>query len=308
MVGDAQAGLKELGAALHGWQAPEAWLGDARRAYGEWNGFVDQRSGPTNAELPTPQPGPGVIIGFPVPATGADGRPGERGAGGVLTHSLSLMVQYISSVGPVIRLFDQNFVAGTITVLDDIPLVVPLGADQIGFELSNEDTKSTSFEGSYAFVSNGVSGPGVTFAVAGPMFTMADTVRATVQVYSAVPEPSAWALGSIALGMGLVSLSTGFSIMLLAIVPWGLGVFASNSSQQARLVALAPMLAPASIALNTSAMYAGQAIGAGSGGALIHRLGLGALPVAGCAILVCALGLSLWAAERAKRHPVRNPT
>ena len=54
-----------------------------------------------------------------------------------------------------------------------------------------------SFEGSYAFVSNGVSGPGVTFAVAGPMFTMADTVRATVQVYSAVPEPSAWALGSI---------------------------------------------------------------------------------------------------------------
>lgn len=117
----------------------------------------------------------------------------------------------------------------------------------------------------------------------------------------------AWALGSIALGMGLVSLSSGFSIMLLAIVPWGLGVFASNSSQQARLVALAPMLAPASIALNTSAMYAGQAIGAGSGGALIHHLGLGALPVVGCAILVCALGLSLWAAERAKRHPVRNP-
>jgi fumarylacetoacetate (FAA) hydrolase family protein len=37
------------------------------------------------------------------------------------------MVQYISSVGPVIRLFDQNFVAGTITVLDEIPLVVPSG-------------------------------------------------------------------------------------------------------------------------------------------------------------------------------------
>ena len=115
-----------------------------------------------------------------------------------------------------------------------------------------------------------------------------------------------WALGSIALGMGLVSLSQGFALMLLAIVPWGLGVFASNSSQQARLVALAPVLAPASIALNTSAMYAGQAIGAGSGGALIHLLGLAALPVAGCAILVCALGLSLWAAEWAKRHPVRE--
>ena len=117
----------------------------------------------------------------------------------------------------------------------------------------------------------------------------------------------ALALGSMSLGMALVGLSNSLAGLMLAIVPWGLGVFASNSSQQARLVALAPMLAPASIALNTSAMYAGQAIGAGSGGALIHHLGLGALPLVGCAILVCALGLSLWAAERAKRHPVRNP-
>ena len=120
------------------------------------------------------------------------------------------------------------------------------------------------------------------------------------------PRAMAWALGSIALGMGLVSLSAGFAVMLLAIVPWGLGVFASNSSQQARRVALAPVLAPASIALNTSAMYAGQAIGAGSGGVLIQWLGLTVLPVAGCAILVCALGLSLWAAEWAKQHPVRE--
>lgn len=118
------------------------------------------------------------------------------------------------------------------------------------------------------------------------------------------PRAMAWALGSIALGMGLVSLTAGFAAMLLAIVPWGLGVFASNSSQQARLLALAPVLAPASIALNTSAMYAGQAIGAGSGGVLIQQLGLTSLPVAGCAVLVCALTLSLWADKRAKRHPL----
>jgi predicted MFS family arabinose efflux permease len=114
----------------------------------------------------------------------------------------------------------------------------------------------------------------------------------------------AWALGGIAIGMGLVGLAGSFSMMVLAIVPWGLGVFASNSSQQARLVQLSPMLAPASIALNTSAMYAGQAIGAGSGGWLILHQGLGSLPAAGSAVLVGALGLSLWASRQARRHPV----
>lgn len=114
----------------------------------------------------------------------------------------------------------------------------------------------------------------------------------------------AWALGSIATGMWLVSLTGTFSMMVLAIVPWGLGVFASNSSQQARLLNLSPVLAPASIALNTSAMYAGQAIGASSGGWLIVHQGLSSLPAAGAAILVFALGLSLWASRQAKRHPV----
>lgn len=118
------------------------------------------------------------------------------------------------------------------------------------------------------------------------------------------PRAMAWALGGIALGMGLVGLTPSFNAMVLAIVPWGLGVFASNSSQQARLVNLAPVLAPASIALNTSAMYAGQAIGAGSGGWLIQAAGITSLPTAGCIGLICALGLSLWAGRQARRHPV----
>ena len=118
------------------------------------------------------------------------------------------------------------------------------------------------------------------------------------------PRAVAWALGSMALGMGLVGLTDSFAAMVLAIVPWGLGVFASNSSQQARLVVLAPLLAPASIALNTSAIYAGQAIGAGTGGWLISHQGLVSLPATGCTGLVLALGLSLWASRQAKRHPV----
>jgi len=118
----------------------------------------------------------------------------------------------------------------------------------------------------------------------------------------------AWALGSIALGLGLVSVTSSFQAMVLAIIPWGLGVFASNSSQQARLVNLSPVLAPASIALNTSAMYAGQAIGAGGGGWLIQTVGITSLPMAGCIGLLCALGLSFWADRQARRRPVQNQT
>lgn len=118
------------------------------------------------------------------------------------------------------------------------------------------------------------------------------------------PQAVAWALGSMALGLGLTSLSVSLFTLVLAMVPWGLGVFASNSSQQARLVALAPWLAPASIALNTSAIYAGQALGSSGGGWLIQHQGLAPLPALGCVVLVCALGLSLWAARWARRHPV----
>jgi MFS transporter, DHA1 family, inner membrane transport protein len=67
------------------------------------------------------------------------------------------------------------------------------------------------------------------------------------------------------------SVGTGvLAIMLLGTVLIGLGVGA-QSMQQARLAAAAPELAGASIALNTSALYVGQAIGSAVGGALIVR-------------------------------------
>lgn len=121
------------------------------------------------------------------------------------------------------------------------------------------------------------------------------------------PRAMALSLGCIALGLGCVGLTHSYGALVLAMLPWGLGVFASNSAQQARLVNLAPVLAPASIALNTSAMYAGQALGAVGGGWLLVQHGLGVLPVAGCVVMLMALALSLWAARWAKRHPVRQP-
>ncbi len=81
VVGDALEGLEELGEALEGWQAPDAWAARARDLYAEWNAFVDQRSGPTNAELPTYAHVVGAVNRLCDPRdlalTAAGGMPGE---------------------------------------------------------------------------------------------------------------------------------------------------------------------------------------------------------------------------------------
>jgi len=95
--------------------------------------------------------------------------------------------------------------------------------------------------------------------------------------------------------------------MALALGLWGLGGFSSNSAQQARLAAQAPWLASASISLNTSAMYAGQAMGATVGGWTLVHQGMGALPQHGLIGLLLPIGLSLLATRYARLHPLRSP-
>ena len=116
------------------------------------------------------------------------------------------------------------------------------------------------------------------------------------------------ALGLIATGMVLVNFAHAYTWMVLAMLPWGLGAFASNSAQQARLVGLAPVLAPASVALNTSAMYMGQALGATVGGWLLLEKGLLVLPGFGCLGVFAAMLLSIWASRVTLRHPVDTTT
>ena len=82
--------------------------------------------------------------------------------------------------------------------------------------------------------------------------------------------------------------------MGLALVPWGLACFSSQSLQQARLNAAAPVFAPALMALNTSAIYLGQAAGASSGGWLIPHHGYASLAPYALAWMVAALLLSVW--------------
>ena len=106
------------------------------------------------------------------------------------------------------------------------------------------------------------------------------------------------AVSSMALSLAVWPLGSSLMLAALVLVPWGLGCFAANSAQQARLVAIAPSLASGSIALNTSAMYAGQAAGAAGGGWLIAQGQMSMLHWAGLAGLLLAMGVS-WLATRA---------
>jgi predicted MFS family arabinose efflux permease len=114
-------------------------------------------------------------------------------------------------------------------------------------------------------------------------------------------------IGAMALSLALWPLPEllggGVILMAAVLVPWALGCFSSNSSQQARLGAAAPALAGASMALNTSAIYVGQAAGSGGGGAWIATQGFGGLQWLALAWMLAALALSAWLARRARLSP-----
>lgn len=81
----------------------------------------------------------------------------------------------------------------------------------------------------------------------------------------------------------------------LAVLVWGLGNFAFISAQQARLAQTAPALASASIALNSSSLYAGQALGAVLGGLVVAAFGYDLLGPIAVALIGAAWALSRWA-------------
>ena len=68
------------------------------------------------------------------------------------------------------------------------------------------------------------------------------------------------------------ALSAGiYPLMACSVAVWGLGFASTNSMQQVRLVGAAPALASASVSLNTSVLYIGQAVGSAIGGVLYAR-------------------------------------
>ena len=110
------------------------------------------------------------------------------------------------------------------------------------------------------------------------------------------------AVCGMATTMALWPLGSSLMLAALVIIPWGLGCFAANSAQQARLSVTAPALASGSISLNTSAMYAGQALGAAGGGWLIAQDQMSMLHWAALVSLSLSMLVS-WLAGRAVHHP-----
>lgn len=103
----------------------------------------------------------------------------------------------------------------------------------------------------------------------------------------------------IALGLSLWSaLSSAYVAAALACTLWGLGFGAVVSMQQARLIAVSPAHASASVALNTSVLYLGQAVGVGVGSTLVEANAGAWLGPAGLAFILLALAASFTAWRR----------
>ena len=109
------------------------------------------------------------------------------------------------------------------------------------------------------------------------------------------------AISMVLVGIAGWAIAAGsYPLMAVAVAIWGLGFASSNSMQQVRLVAAAPPLASASVSLNTSVLYIGQALGSAVGGILYAGDFLHSAGYVGTAFLVVALVIVL--ATRPRQH------
>lgn len=121
------------------------------------------------------------------------------------------------------------------------------------------------------------------------------------------PQAVMLTLGLMVISLMLWPLGTTVWAQCLVMVPWALGCFSANSAQQARLVHLSPELAPATVALNTSAMYAGQAMGAALGAWMIAHDLLLRLHWVSIIVLLASMAVS-WVAQRAHLRQRQDPS
>jgi DHA1 family inner membrane transport protein len=107
----------------------------------------------------------------------------------------------------------------------------------------------------------------ILFAVYGIAGVISSTVAASAIDTLGAPGTTRLALVFVIFGLAIWSLS-GASMLLaaLGLVIWGMGGGPAVAAQQARLIAADPNAASATVALNSSLLYAGQAIGTALGG------------------------------------------
>ncbi len=99
----------------------------------------------------------------------------------------------------------------------------------------------------------------IAFAVSGIAGVTGNAIAARIVAPLGIDRVIAMAIACLIAGLAILAASFGhFSLALLGIALWGLGSFSSNSLQQSRLVAIAPAVAAATVALNTSVVYVGK--------------------------------------------------
>lgn len=143
----------------------------------------------------------------------------------------------------------------------------------------------------------------VYFAVFGSMGVLGSLIM--TRLIDRIGSHHAVLLGISSMGLSLLAwpVATGPLAAMAISVPWGLACFATNSAQQARLAALGPSLVTGSVALNSSAMYGGQAVGSAVGAWAITQGRLDALPTLGLLFIVVAVVTSVMAHR--STHPAR---
>lgn len=145
---------------------------------------------------------------------------------------------------------------------------------------------------------------GASHEVTGLMFAMFGVVAFVGNVIATkvVGRLGGWSTAGIFLASmfgGLLFWSFGggyLPVMGIGVAFMGLGFAASNSMSQARLVQAAPDLSSASVALNTSGVYVGQAIGSGVGGVMFGMDLLNGVGFVGAAFV--AASIAVWAITR----------
>ena len=121
----------------------------------------------------------------------------------------------------------------------------------------------------------GATTVGLFFAIYGVTGFLGNVIASGIVGALGARLTSLIAFALVSAGMLLWALAGGLLPLAAGMALWGLGFAASNSMQQARLVAAAPTLSSATVALNTSVLYVGQAAGSALG-TLLYPPGLSA--------------------------------
>lgn len=144
------------------------------------------------------------------------------------------------------------------------------------------------------------------FAVAGATGVAGNIIASRLAVKFSAQALIVIALSLMATGAIILNFSSGFfALGLFAIAVWGLGSFSSTSLQQGRLASTAPQLASATISLNTSTVYLGQAAGVTAGGFAFSAGNPVAVTWVAVVPLVAAIAISttIWLKPKNEEQP-----